>query len=104
VVQVVALPRAGERSLDAGASSGTGFIWDAAGHVVANGGSFAVRLASGEVVPGEVVGRAPSYDLAVLRLSRRGPLPSPVTVGTSSDLKVGQAAYAIGNPFGLDQP
>ncbi len=109
VVQVVALPRAGERSLDTGASSGTGFIWDAAGHVVtndhvvANGGAFAVRLASGEVLPGEVVGRAPSYDLAVLRLSRRGPLPSPVTVGTSSDLKVGQAAYAIGNPFGLDQ-
>jgi 2-alkenal reductase len=109
VVQVVALPRAGERSLDAGASSGTGFIWDAAGHVVtndhvvANGGAFAVRLASGEVLSGEVVGRAPSYDLAVLRLDRRGPLPSPVTVGTSSDLKVGQAAYAIGNPFGLDQ-
>jgi 2-alkenal reductase len=109
VVQVVALPRAGERSPDAGASSGTGFIWDAAGHivtndhVVANGSAFTVRLASGEGLPGEVVGRAPNYDLAVLRLSQRGPLPSPVTVGTSSDLRVGQAAYTIGNPFGLDQ-
>jgi len=109
VVQVVALPRGGERAPDAGASSGTGFVWDAAGHVVtndhvvANGNSFAVRLASGEVLPGEVVGRAPNYDLAVLRLGQRGPLPPPVAIGTSSDLRVGQAAYAIGNPFGLDQ-
>jgi 2-alkenal reductase len=110
VVQVVALPRGGGRFQDSGsASSGTGFVWDAAGHVVTNdhvvgeGNSFAVRLASGEVLPGEVVGRAPNYDLAVLRLNRRGRLPAPVVVGTSADLKVGQTAYAIGNPFGLDQ-
>src|SRR6202030_2220884 len=32
-----------------------------------------------------------------------GQLPPPVTVGSSADLKVGQFAYAIGNPFGLDQ-
>ena len=110
VVQVVALPRGGGRFPSSGpTSSGTGFVWDAAGHVVTNdhvvgqGNSFAVRLASGEVLPGEVVGRAPNYDLAVLRLRHQGRLPAPVAVGTSADLKVGQAAYAIGNPFGLDQ-
>jgi 2-alkenal reductase len=110
VVQVVSVPRGGGSARgEASGASGTGFVWDAAGHVVTNdhvvagGGSFAVRLASGEVLPGEVVGRAPNYDLAVLRLSQRGNLPAPVSVGRSADLKVGQAAYAIGNPFGLDQ-
>lgn len=108
VVQVVALQGRGPAGGEP-AGSGTGFVWDAAGHVVTNehvvenGSSFVVRLASGEVRPAEVVGRAPNYDLAVLRLQRQGGLPGPVNVGSSADLKVGQAAYAIGNPFGLDQ-
>ena len=108
VVQVVALQGRGPSGGEP-AGSGTGFIWDAAGnvvtnnHVVENGSSFVVRLASGEVLPAEVVGRAPNYDLAVLRVERRGGLPAPVPVGRSADLKVGQTAYAIGNPFGLDQ-
>ncbi len=110
VVQVVAVPRGGRRPAGEDSSaSGTGFVWDAAGHVVtndhvvANGESLAVRLASGEVLPAEVVGQAPNYDLAVLRLRQSGRLPAPIAVGRSADLKVGQAAYAIGNPFGLDQ-
>ncbi|WP_230530285.1 S1C family serine protease [Microvirga roseola] len=111
VVQVVSIPSGrGRMSRARGVgSSGTGFLWDTAGHivtnehVVANANTFAVRLASGDVVRAEVVGRAPNYDLAVLRVSRRGQLPPPVPVGTSADLRVGQAAYAIGNPFGLDQ-
>ena len=108
VVQVVALQGRGPAGGEP-AGSGTGFIWDAAGHVVTNehvvesGTAFVVRLASGEVLPAEVIGQAPNYDLAVLRLQRRGGLPAPVAVGTSADLKVGQTAYAIGNPFGLDQ-
>ncbi|HEV2566662.1 MAG TPA: trypsin-like peptidase domain-containing protein [Microvirga sp.] len=108
VVQVVALQARGSSGGEP-AGSGTGFIWDAAGHVVTNnhvvenGSSFVVRLASGEVLPAEVVGRAPNYDLAVLRVQPRGGLPAPVPVGRSADLKVGQTAYAIGNPFGLDQ-
>jgi 2-alkenal reductase len=109
VVQVVAVSHGGVFQSPGPAGSGTGFIWDAAGHVVTNdhvvasGNSFAVRLASGQVLPGEIIGRAPNYDLAVLRINQRGPLPAPVAVGTSADLKVGQAAFAIGNPFGLDQ-
>jgi len=89
--------------------SGTGFIWDEAGnivtnnHVVANTSALAVRLSSGEATRAEVVGTAPNYDLAVIRISRPGPLPKPIPVGSSADLKVGQFAYAIGNPFGLDQ-
>jgi 2-alkenal reductase len=89
--------------------SGTGFVWDAAGHVVTNdhvvegARELAVRLASGEVTRAEVVGNAPNYDLAVIRLASVRRLPAPIAVGSSADLKVGQAAFAIGNPFGLDQ-
>ena len=92
-----------------GVQSGTGFVWDGAGHVVTNNhvveGARAVRirLASGDVVPAEVVGTAPNYDLAVLRLGRTQRPPPALPVGTSADLKVGQSAFAIGNPFGLDQ-
>jgi 2-alkenal reductase len=92
-----------------GIQSGTGFVWDEAGHVVTNNHvvegarPVTIRLASGDVVPAEVVGTAPNYDLAVLRMGRVRQPPPPVPVGTSADLKVGQATYAIGNPFGLDQ-
>ncbi len=95
-----------------GTQTGTGFVWDGAGHIVTNthvvqaaaqsGGSVSVRLSSGEVVPTTLVGMAPSYDLAVLRLGRMTRLPPPLAIGTSADLKVGQATFAIGNPFGLD--
>ncbi len=61
-----------------------------------------MRLSSGEVVPATLVGMAPSYDLAVLRLGRTTRLPPPLALGTSADLKVGQSTFAIGNPFGLD--
>jgi 2-alkenal reductase len=110
VVQVVAQPvgtRAGAG--EGGAASGTGFVWDGAGHVVTNNhvvenaGAIVVRLASGRVARADIVGRAPNYDLAVLRLEDSGVLPAPVPVGKSADLAVGQLAYAIGNPFGLDQ-
>ncbi|MCJ2080800.1 S1C family serine protease [Methylobacterium sp. J-090] len=94
-----------------GSQTGTGFVWDAAGHIVTNnhvvaaaaqgGGSVSVRLSSGSVVPARIVGAAPSYDLAVLQLGRTTP-PPPLALGTSADLKVGQTTYAIGNPFGLD--
>src|SRR3954469_3065516 len=89
--------------------SGTGFIWDKAGnivtnnHVVENTSALAVRLSTGEAVRADIVGTAPNYDVAVIRISGAGALPAPIAVGSSSDLKVGQAAFAIGNPFGLDQ-
>jgi 2-alkenal reductase len=113
VVQVVGVPR-GQRNFSrpqgngGGGQSGTGFIWDTAGHVVTNNhvvegtGEVAIRLASGDVVRAEILGLAPNYDLAVLRIGGTR-LPPPVEVGRSADLQVGQSAFAIGNPFGLDQ-
>jgi 2-alkenal reductase len=107
VVQVVSLSGRGGEA--AGMGSGSGFVWDAAGHIVTNNhvveqaSGIAVRLATGAVAEADLVGRAPNYDLAVLRLKSRTTVPPPVAVGTSDDLKVGQSAFAIGNPFGFDQ-
>ncbi len=87
---------------------GTGFIWDEAGHVVTNNhvvqaSEIIVRMPGGEDIPASVIGRAPQYDIAVLRLSRAPANAPPLAIGTSNDLQVGQAAFAIGNPFGFDQ-
>jgi 2-alkenal reductase len=113
VVQVAGTAGAGHLSAEegdeSGVKSGTGFIWDAAGHVVTNNhvvegtGSLSVRLASGEVARATIVGLAPNYDLGVIRITGVRQLPPPLAVGSSADLKVGQSAFAIGNPFGLDQ-
>lgn len=107
VVQVVSL--SGEDTAITGVGSGSGFVWDGAGHIVTNNHvvekarKIAVRLASGSVSEAELVGRAENYDLAVLRLKSTSAMPPPVAIGSSRDLKVGQAAFVIGNPFGLDQ-
>ena len=112
VVQVVGAANGsppGYAESEGGGQSGTGFVWDGAGHVVTNNHvvsgtrEVAIRFATGEVVGASIVGTAPNYDLAVVRLRNTRNLPSPIAVGTSADLKVGQAAFAIGNPFGLDQ-
>jgi 2-alkenal reductase len=92
-----------------GVPTGTGFVWDAAGHVVTNNHvvqgaqQLRVRLSTGQVLPAQAIGTAPNYDLAVIRIQGGSAIPRPAAIGTSSDLKVGQWAFAIGNPFGLDQ-
>jgi len=89
--------------------AGSGFIWDGAGHVVTNfhvidgASDVSVKLDNGEAIPATVVGVAPDYDLAVLRLKSHKSGLQPIPVGTSTDLKVGQAVWAIGNPFGLSR-
>jgi 2-alkenal reductase len=113
VVQVVG--RAGgsntfdEDNSGGGVQSGTGFVWDGAGNIVTNNhvvdgaSNVQVRLVTGSALEADIVGSAPNYDLAVIRLRNpRVPL-RPVAIGSSSDLRIGQFAFAIGNPFGLDQ-
>jgi len=90
------------------AGTGSGFIWDDAGHVVTNfhviqGASEAtVRLDDGRDYRAGLVGASPSHDIAVLRIGVGFQRPPPVPLGTSTDLRVGQKVFAIGNPFGLD--
>jgi 2-alkenal reductase len=88
--------------------SGSGIIWDRAGHVVTNNhvingtAQIGVRLTSGEFVAARVVGAAPNYDLAVLQMQRPTTVLHPIAIGHSADLQVGQSTFAIGNPYGLD--
>ena len=88
--------------------TGSGFIWDDAGHVITNyhvieGASEAiVKLSDGSDYKASLTGASPAHDIAVLRISAGFKRPSPVPLGTSGDLRVGQKVFAIGNPFGLD--
>lgn len=89
--------------------TGTGFIWDDQGHVVTNyhviraSNSARVTLADNSPWSARLVGVAPEKDLAVLKIDVPPGMLRPIPVGTSSDLKVGQSVFAIGNPFGFDQ-
>jgi S1-C subfamily serine protease len=88
--------------------TGSGFIWDSAGHIVTNlhvvaGVSVAtVRLADGKDYPATLIGLSRTYDIAVLQIRIPASSAVPISIGTSHDLQVGQKVYAIGNPFGLD--
>lgn len=95
--------------LEIPAGSGSGFVWDNAGHIVTN--YHVVQRANGARVTlsdhgnysASLVGVSPLHDVAVLKIKAPpGKLP-PIRVGTSHDLQVGQKVFAIGNPFGLDQ-
>jgi S1-C subfamily serine protease len=88
--------------------TGSGFIWDVAGHVVTNfhvirGASEAsVKLVDGRSFRASLAGASPEHDIAVLKIGIGFKGPRPVPIGSSGDLKVGQRVYALGNPFGLD--
>ena len=88
--------------------SGSGFVYDADGHIVTNyhvvenAEELTVTLADGEVYPAEIVGVDPSNDLAVVRIDADS-LPQPIGLGDSDDLRVGEFVVAIGNPFGLER-
>lgn len=93
------------------AGLGSGFVWDKLGHVVTNyhvikgASEVRVTLLDQRSVSARVVGVDPDKDVAVLALDlppRDAAALIPVTLGSSSDLLVGQRVFAIGNPFGLD--
>ncbi len=87
--------------------NGSGFLWDTHGHVVTNfhvvegARRVQVRLDSGEAIDAAYVGSSPDHDLAVIRLRTVPARIQPIPVGASGDLQVGQAVFAIGNPYGL---
>jgi S1-C subfamily serine protease len=89
--------------------TGTGFVWDAQGHIVTNfhviqdAAAARVTLADHTSYRAELVGVFPDRDIAVLKIAAPASKLRPVPLGTSRDLQVGQKVYAIGNPFGLDQ-
>jgi S1-C subfamily serine protease len=88
--------------------SGSGFVWDKQGHIVTNyhvvEGANAVQVvfSDGSNYSASNVFVYPEKDLAVLSINAPESKLVPIPVGTSNDLKVGQTAVVIGNPFGLD--
>jgi S1-C subfamily serine protease len=84
---------------------GSGFIIDKEGHVltnyhvIADARQLEVTLHNKRKYRATVVGTDPSHDLAVIQI--KAPDLTPVVMGDSKNLQVGQKVYAIGNPFGL---
>jgi S1-C subfamily serine protease len=88
---------------------GSGFVWDYDGHIVTNyhvveGGDAAqVTLADHSAYQARQIWAYPDQDIAVLWIDAPRSALHPILIGTSHDLKVGQATYALGDPFGLDE-
>ncbi|MEN9579701.1 MAG: hypothetical protein RJA70_2710 [Pseudomonadota bacterium] len=90
--------------------SGSGFVWDAQGHIVTNfhviqgAQSLSVTLHDHRVYEAVVRGVEPRKDIAVLQIKNPPANLVPIQVREkASSVEVGQKAIAIGNPFGLDQ-
>jgi S1-C subfamily serine protease len=89
--------------------TGSGFIWDQAGHIVTNfhvirGAAAAkVTLYDHSSWDARLAGAYADKDLAVLTITAPKEKLRPIVIGSSQDLQVGQKVFAIGNPFGLDQ-
>lgn len=85
---------------------GSGFIIDGEGyiltnhHVVAKAQKITVTLAKGTSLPATLIGRDPASDLAVIKIPSES-VGTVATLGDSDEVRVGQKAIAIGNPFGL---
>ena len=86
---------------------GSGFVWDTQGHIVTNNhvvsgaSQIVVTFWDGTVAEAKLVGAAPNADLAVIKVDVAADKLHPVTLADSSQVKVGQMAVAIGNPYGL---
>ncbi len=86
---------------------GSGFVWDEQGHIVTNNHviedatQITVTFMNGEEVDARLVGSDPDADLAVIKVDPSEVELRPVTMADSSQVRVGQIAIAIGNPYGL---
>jgi putative serine protease PepD len=90
--------------------AGSGVVFDKSGHILTNNhvveggggiGSITVTLSDGRTYDATVVGTDPSTDLAVIKLTSAPSDLTPITLGDSESLKVGDPTMAVGNPLGL---
>jgi serine protease Do len=87
---------------------GSGFVWDEQGHIVTNNhviegaDKVEVTFSNGKIALAEIIGTDPYTDLAVLQVTLGSEKLVPVQMARSNEIKVGQLAIAIGNPFGLN--
>ena len=87
-------------------SQGSGFIFADGlvitnAHVVSDSDKLIVGLTDGRKFKGQVIGEDSISDLAIVKLLGQGPWPKAI-LGNSSQIKVGDWAIAVGNPFGLE--
>jgi S1-C subfamily serine protease len=88
--------------------AGSGFVIDAEGHIVTNNhvveqaDAVKVTFSGGSVADAQILGRDPYSDLAVIKVDTLPEGLTPLELGDSSKLQVGQRVIAIGNPFGLE--
>jgi len=88
---------------------GSGFVIDKAGHIVTNyhvvegARTVSVSFSNNESMKARVVGADPSTDVAVLQVDVHSRALTPLTLGNSDDVHVGDSVVAIGNPLGLDR-
>ena len=87
-------------------SQGSGFIFDDGlvitnAHVINQSEKLIVGLSDGRKFQGKVIGQDLLTDLAVIKLQGSGPWPK-ASLGNSDDIRVGDWAIAVGNPFGLE--
>ncbi len=89
--------------------TGSGFVWDDAGHIVTNyhvvadANKIEVIFSDERQVEATVVGTDPRNDLAVLQVDPGTAPLQPIPLAEAESIRVGQRAIAIGNPFGLDR-
>jgi serine protease Do len=87
---------------------GSGFVWDNQGHIITNNhvidgaDKIEVTLSDGTILPAKLVARDPDSDLAVIQVDQGKNQLKPVTMGNSDQVRVGDLAVAIGNPYGLE--
>jgi S1-C subfamily serine protease len=88
---------------------GSGFVIDKAGHIVTNfhvvedAETVEVSFSNRDSVRAQVVGTDPSTDLAVLKVDVDAGALTPLDLGDSDRVNVGDSVVAIGNPFGLER-
>jgi S1-C subfamily serine protease len=95
---------------EGGTATGSGFLIDTDGHIVTNNHVVAeadgveVKLGSSDMTyDAEVIGTDPATDVALLEIDAPADSLHPLALGDSSEVDVGEAVVAIGNPFGLDR-
>ena len=90
-------------------AQGSGFVIDDSGHIVTNdhvvdsAKTVSVQFWNGATYKASVVGTDPSTDLGVIKVDAPQSVLHPLQFGNSSDVQVGDAAIAIGSPFGLEE-
>jgi S1-C subfamily serine protease len=88
---------------------GSGFVYDKAGHIVTNyhvirgARTIQVSFSNNDSMTAKRVGVDPATDVAVLKVNASSRALTPLQLGNSDALRVGDAVVAIGNPFGLDR-